>query len=218
LIAPDNPLQQTAAAMAGSGPMDKLPELYERWVHPLYMRLLHGNFRGRLLAVELSPERKQMISDFRRCLAEVDPAGGHEDGFRNSDAEGAVDGTTIYDLHGRLVRDTFGHRLSDQDAFLIFVLFHCYKVVLSEPVLSDRPGVQVVAAQTQRGVAEALASVWIGTQDERADLYFWYYRWNGGWGSYGHAERLSPAESERLEQLKAELERHPFVSRLEPED
>ncbi len=52
--------------------MDNLPELYERWVHPLYMRLLHGNFRGRLLAEELSDEREQMISDFRRCLAEVD--------------------------------------------------------------------------------------------------------------------------------------------------
>jgi Family of unknown function (DUF6000) len=54
--------------------LDNLPELYECWVLPLYMQLLHGNFRGRLLAEELSPERTQMISDFRRCLAEVDPA------------------------------------------------------------------------------------------------------------------------------------------------
>jgi len=129
-----------------------------------------------------------------------------------------VDGTTIYDLHGRLVRDTFGRRLSDSDAFLVFVLFHRYKVVLSAPVLTDRPGVREVAADTQRGVSEALASAWAGTEDARADLYFWYYRWNGDWGSYGHAERLSPAERERLEQLRAELERHPFVSRLQPED
>jgi hypothetical protein len=54
--------------------VDNLPELYERWVRPLYMRLLHGNFRGRLLAEELSDEREQMVSDFRRCLAEVDPS------------------------------------------------------------------------------------------------------------------------------------------------
>ena len=129
-----------------------------------------------------------------------------------------MDRTTIYDLHGRLVRDTFGRRLTDADAFLVFVLFHTHRVVLSGPVLTDRPGVGEVAADTQRGVSEALASAWAGTDDERADMYFWYYRWNGEWGSYGHAERLSPAEAGRLEQLRAALERHPFVSRLEPED
>jgi hypothetical protein len=129
-----------------------------------------------------------------------------------------VDGTTIYDLHGRLLRDTFGRRLSDTDSFLVFLLFHCYRIVLSGPVLTDRPGVQEVAAHTQRGVSKSMASAWAGTPDERADPYFWYYRWNGEWGSYGHAEQLLPAEAERLGQLRAELERHPFVSRFEPED
>jgi hypothetical protein len=102
-----------------------------------------------------------------------------------------VDGTTICDLHGRLIRDTFGRRLTDSDAFLVFVLFHCYRVVLSGPVLIDRPGVVEVAADTQRGVSESLASAWTGTEDRRADLYFWYYRWNGEWGSYDHAERAA---------------------------
>jgi hypothetical protein len=129
-----------------------------------------------------------------------------------------VDGTTISDLHGRLVRDTFGRRLSDQDTFLVFVLLHSCRVVLSGPVLTDRPGVREVAAHTQRGVSEALASAWAGTADERADPSFWYHRWNGEWGAYGHAGRLSPEEQGRLEGLRAELERHPFVSRLEPED
>jgi len=124
----------------------------------------------------------------------------------------------IDDLHGRLVRDTFGRRLTDSDAFLLFVLLHSYRIVLSGPVLTDRPAVQEVAAHTQRGVSEALASAWAGTSDERANPYFWYYRWNGDWGSYGHAERLSLAEVERLGQLRMELERHPLVSRLEPVD
>ena len=53
--------------------MDALTELYERWVNPLYLRLLHGNFRGYLLAEELSDKREQIIVDFRRCLTEVDP-------------------------------------------------------------------------------------------------------------------------------------------------
>lgn len=129
-----------------------------------------------------------------------------------------MDVTTIYDLHGRLLRDTFGRRLSDTDAFLVFVLFHGYRVWLSAPLLTDRPGVQEVHALTQRSVADALASVWAGTTDERADSYFWYFRWNGVWGSYGHAEGLSLEERERLEQLRAALESHPFVLKLQPED
>ena len=32
-------------------------------------------------------------------------------------------GTTIYDFHGRLLRDTFGRGLDDRDAFLIFLRF-----------------------------------------------------------------------------------------------
>ena len=129
-----------------------------------------------------------------------------------------MDGVTIYDLHGRLVRDTFGRRLNDADAFLVFLLFHSYRVVLSGPVLTDRTNVREVAALTQRSVSEALASAWAGTADERGDPYFWYYRWNGDWGSYGHAERLSPEELVRLEELRAELERHPLVTCMEPED
>jgi hypothetical protein len=83
-----------------------------------------------------------------------------------------VDETTIYKLHKRLVRDTFGQHLSDQDAFLVFLLFHSYRIVLSGPILTDRPGVQQVAAATQPWVSEALASAWTGTQDERADPYY----------------------------------------------
>lgn len=54
--------------------VDDLAELYERWVHPLYLLLLHGNFRGQLLAEELSDERTQMISNFRCCVREVEPS------------------------------------------------------------------------------------------------------------------------------------------------
>ncbi len=54
--------------------MDDVLEFYKRWVNPLYMRLLHGNFRGYLLAEELSEERDRMIANFRRCFTEVDPS------------------------------------------------------------------------------------------------------------------------------------------------
>lgn len=49
-------------------------------------------------------------------------------------------GITIYELHGRLLREMFGLRLSDPDAFLVFVLLHNDRVVLSGPLLIDRPG------------------------------------------------------------------------------
>ena len=129
-----------------------------------------------------------------------------------------MSGTTIYDLHGRLIRDTFGRRLNDQAAFLIFVLFHTHRIVLSAPILTDRPAALEVAAHTQRGVSEALASVWAGTDDKRANSTYWYFRWNGEWGSYGHAERLSPEEKERFDELRTQIECHPFVRCTEPED
>ena len=31
---------------------------------------------------------------------------------------------SIYDFHGRLLRDTFGRAIRNQDAFLLFTLFH----------------------------------------------------------------------------------------------
>lgn len=129
--------------------------------------------------------------------------------------------TTIYDLHGRLLRDTFGNGLNDFDAFLIFALFHHYQIELSGPVLTDRPSMGAgdkVHADTQRGCSEAIASLWAGSDDDRADYTYWYRRWNAEWGSYAHSERLSLAERARLRFLMAELERHPFVRRFVPED
>lgn len=113
---------------------------------------------------------------------------------------------TIDELHRRLIRETFRRGLTDSDAFLIFVLFHSYRIVLSGPVLNDRPNVQEVEPLTQRSVSEALAAYWAGATDERSNYLYWYHRWNGEWGGYSHAENLSLVERERLEQLRAALE------------
>lgn len=132
-----------------------------------------------------------------------------------------MDSTTIYDFHGRLLRDTFGPNIGDQDAFLLFTLFHEYQIVLAGRVLIDRPQLaegSSIAAITQRGCAEALASVWAGSDDDRANYTYWYYRWNGEWGSYQHASNLSEAESARLAELAAQLNEHPFVKEFVPED
>lgn len=122
--------------------------------------------------------------------------------------------TSLYNLHEKLIRDTFGCHLTDSDAFLVFVLFHSYKVLLSGPHLTDRPDILAIAADTQRSVSETLASVHADTSDGRADMSYWYRRWNLDWGSYGHADHLTHAEQKRIDELKVAIERHPFVSRL----
>src|SRR5262245_49611060 len=130
-------------------------------------------------------------------------------------------GTTILGLHGRLLRDTFGCNISDQDAFLLFTLFHMFQVELAGPVLTDRRQLGAgsrVCAITQRHCSQALASVWRGSGDPRGHYTYWYLRWNGEWGSYGHAENLSEEEQIRLRELTEKLEAHPFVRRLIPED
>ena len=129
-----------------------------------------------------------------------------------------MNGTTIYDICGKILRDTFGGSLNDDDAFLVFVLFHSNRILLVENALKDCPGACEVAALTQRCVSEGLASMWNGTDDCRADYCYWYYRWNGDWGGYQHAENLSVAERARFTELKQRLERHPFVVGFEPED
>lgn len=130
-------------------------------------------------------------------------------------------GTTIESLPGRLIRDTIGRGIDDRDAFLLFTLLHDYQIELAGPVLTDRPKLKEgdrVAAFTQRDCSAALASVWAGTKDPRADYTYWYIRWNGEWGSYGHAHALTEEESARLEILKGLIEKHPFVRRLVPDD
>jgi hypothetical protein len=128
------------------------------------------------------------------------------------------DGTTILDLHGRLLRDTFERGLKDGDAFLLFTLFHTHQVELAAPVLTDRPDVLRVCALTQRCCAEALASLWSGCDDPRASPAHWYWLWNGEWKGYNHAENLTGEEAERLRQLVGQLEGHPWVRRVTPED
>jgi hypothetical protein len=126
--------------------------------------------------------------------------------------------TTIYELHARLLRDTFLGGLTDEDAFLVFALLHCYAIELTGPILSDRPDVREVSADTQRGVSEALTALWTDPSDPRVSAAYWYHRWNDDWRGYGHLERLTDQERVRLRELKLQLEQHPFVKQLKPDD
>jgi hypothetical protein len=53
--------------------VDDIAELRDRWVAPLYLQLLHGNFRRKLLAEELTNDREHTLKRFRGCVNEVTP-------------------------------------------------------------------------------------------------------------------------------------------------
>jgi hypothetical protein len=131
--------------------------------------------------------------------------------------------TTYCELHGRLLRDTFGREIGDADAFLLFTAFHYHRVELSRPqVFADekRPDIdyRVLAGPlAPRQCAEALASVWAGNLDVRAEPSHWLCRWQDDWGGYVRVRRLAPDEVARLHELIRRLERHPFVARFIPD-
>lgn len=131
--------------------------------------------------------------------------------------------TTYRELHGRLLRDTFGRDITDADALLLFTAFHYHQVELSRPQVcaeEKRPDIyyRVLAGPLPlRQCAEALASVWAGELDVRAEPSHWLCRWQADWGGYVRVRRLSEVEVARLYELVGRLERHPFVARFIPD-
>jgi hypothetical protein len=128
--------------------------------------------------------------------------------------------TTFDELHGRLLRDIFGRDIEVEDALLLLIIFHYYRIELSKPqVLIDerRPDIRyrvLAGPLTLRRCAEALASVWSGQLDMRAEPSHWQRRWQDEWGGYTRVRRLSPTELTRLHELIRLLEDHPFVAQL----
>jgi hypothetical protein len=103
---------------------------------------------------------------------------------------------TINTFHGRLIQACFSPDISDEEAFLVFIILHLYAIQIPEGLLRDRPKITELAALTQRGASESLAQLWHGTNDERSHYSYWYWRWNGEWGAYGLAENLSQNQKE----------------------
>lgn len=125
----------------------------------------------------------------------------------------------VADFHARIVRDTFDAGLSEADSLLLFAVLHSYQVEVSGPVLSNCPVVgagSLIAAITQRHCGEVLSALWPG--DLRRDDYMYWYRAWQDWGSYSRFDDLTAAERARMRWLIGQLERHPFVTRLVPED
>lgn len=123
-------------------------------------------------------------------------------------------------FHKRVVCETFRRRMSDKSGLLLFTILHCYQIKVAGvgivDVRCDDDG-PLLAPLTQRGCGEVVASMWTGKDDPRGSCSYWYFLWNE-WGSYSRFDRLTPEERARMRRMMAELERHPFVAWLIPDD
>jgi hypothetical protein len=135
----------------------------------------------------------------------------------------SLERTTYRELHARLLRDMFGGDISDEDALLLFTIFHYHQVELSRPQVfaeEKRPDIYyrvLTAPLPLRQCAEVLASLWAGALDLRAEPSHWLCRWQDDWGGYVRVRQLSVGEVARLQELICRLESHPFVRRLIPD-
>ena len=128
-------------------------------------------------------------------------------------------------VHADLMRDVLGEklrRISDTQAQAWMILFHVYEVHLRPGVRLDDvdPGFDpiVLAADTQRGAASTIASVWPDRKDPaRTNYVHWYWEFNTK-TPYELVRELPPDWLDRVELARAALKGHPLVADVVPED
>jgi hypothetical protein len=125
---------------------------------------------------------------------------------------------TSDNFHNLLIEECFSTDISDEEAFLLFVVLHLYAIRIPEGLLSDRPESTKWHGLTQRGASASLAYLWRNTNDERREDMYWYWRWNKEWNEYAHAENLSQAEQEALSKIISKLCEHPWVVNIFEDD
>jgi hypothetical protein len=130
-----------------------------------------------------------------------------------------VEQVPLADFHSHVVRDSFPNGLSEQDSLLLFTVLHCYQFELAGSVISGTPAIAArtrLSAETQRGCGDLVAELW-PAEVPQSNYMHWYRLWNE-WGSYSRFAELTCSERSRMRWLISELEKHPFVARLVPED
>ena len=97
---------------------------------------------------------------------------------------------------------------SEEDALALVILLHTHRIQWRTDI----------AALTQRGASAVVADAWSDRQDNaRTNYMYWYRRFNLE-TPFEVAEDISPRWSEKVEALRRELEAHPGVLSVEPED
>src|SRR5216683_865871 len=83
-----------------------------------------------------------------------------------------------------LLRRLTNGRLTEDDALNWMILLHTHQIHLQPGTLADLSANggsgegPVLAAETQRGAAEVIASLWPDRADERANYVYWYRQYN----------------------------------------
>ncbi len=86
---------------------------------------------------------------------------------------------TVDEMHRSLAEAGLGPRPTDDDGLAVMLLLHTHHILLGGAVLSDLPGVQDLAALTQRHAAEIIAAAWPDRKDAtRTSPPHWYYTFN----------------------------------------
>lgn len=122
-----------------------------------------------------------------------------------------------------LLRRVTQGRLTEDDALSWMVLLHTHQIQLQPGALeNDSPegmgaGGLVLPAETQRGAAAVIASLWHNREDERAGYTYWYWQYN----TRTPYEVLADVPQERLArvlELGEALAREPDVASVVAED
>jgi hypothetical protein len=88
---------------------------------------------------------------------------------------------TRENAHATLLRDLLGERIAEDDALLWMVLLHTHEIHMRPDALAEawpNGQVAVLPAETQRGVASIIASLWPDRDDPRAQYVYWYILFN----------------------------------------
>ena len=120
-------------------------------------------------------------------------------------------------FHEQLLVEVFPKRLNRADSMLLFALLHTHDVNLISSAVSDAPTITKFVPITQRHCADCLASMWRGTDDDRANDAHWYWEWSTEW-SYDRVDALADRELERFQEIREAIEQHPAIVSLTPED
>ena len=125
--------------------------------------------------------------------------------------------TPLYLFHERIVLELFPDGITEEEAFYLYALLHCWTIRLAGPVILDEPDIRELEPLNQKNAACALALLW-PKEDRRSHYEYWYWMWNCDWNGYEHLLMLTAEEKHALDAMKRKIEGHAFVKELVGEE
>jgi hypothetical protein len=132
--------------------------------------------------------------------------------------------------HENLLRDAIHGRFTEAEAQLWMILLHTHAIHLRAGSVEDGNhaplhGSIILPAQTQRGAAQVIASLWRekskrkkpGGEDERQNYVYWYHQYNLK-TPYEVASDIPEALTSRLSDFRGQLAQDPRILAIASED